>query len=215
MYYSGKTEQYFRNPLIYGCMFNAIKQTGKQWAALDMGCEWMLDNGAFSGKFSLDRWVRSLSKFVKYAATCKGVIAPDAVILDSNGNFVRGDWQETLKLFNLHRHVITDHGLPVAYALQDDHPIESVPFDSIDCLFVAGTSEYKESINAERISREALRRGIHVHIGRVSSLRRMRLCHYADSYDGTTFKWSPEDKHRRFDPFLASKSQTYFQQRML
>lgn len=197
MYFSGRAKEFIEHGDFYGLMLS-YKPTGGQKLALSLGCLWMLDNGAFSGNFDEGRWVKQMDRLCQNAATCRGVIAPDAVIL-SGGKFVKGDWQETRKRLEYYSPLIRSFGLPVAYALQDDHPLNEVPWPLFDVLFIAGNTEYKESIEAERIGREAKVRGKWVHIGRVSSVRRMNLTWWADSWDGTTFKYGDrDDKHRLF-----------------
>lgn len=197
MFFSGKAQEFLDRGDAYGLMLT-YRATGGQQKALDFGCLWMLDNGAFSGNFHETRWLKQLDSMAKYAATCRGVIAPDAVIL-SNGKFVKGDWQGTKQRLEYYSPLIRFVGLPVAYALQDDHPYDEIPWPLFDVLFVAGTSEYKESVQVERIAKEAKRQGKLVHIGRVSQVRRMDLTWWADSWDGTTFKYGDRDeKHTRF-----------------
>lgn len=183
----------------------SYKKTAWQDIALAMGCRFMLDNGCFSGKFEFIQWLRNIEAACEFYDQCIGVILPDAVILDSKGNFVKGDWLGTLHQFYAYIHILEEYGMPAAYALQDDHPIEKVPFDDIQCLFIAGSTVYKESAQAKEIGLEAKRRGIHVHVGRVSSIRRMEICDYADTFDGTTFRWQPAVKHARFDPYLEDR----------
>jgi len=196
MYFSAKSDQFFLEPCLYGLMLS-YRQAGGQREALEAGCLWMLDNGAFSGNFDEDRWTKQMINLSPFAEQCRGVVAPDAVILDSGGNFVRGDWKGTRDRLVYYAPFIRALGFPVAYALQDDHPPDDVPWDLFDVLFVAGTTEYKEGAAAEHIARLAIARGKRVHIGRVSSARRIRITWYADSWDGTTFRYGKRDEKMR------------------
>ena len=54
MYFSGRAKEFFRDECLYGLMLS-YRQTGGQQRALDAGCLWMLDNGAFSGNFDESR----------------------------------------------------------------------------------------------------------------------------------------------------------------
>ena len=58
MYFSGRAAEFFRDSDLYGVMLS-YKSTGGQQRALDMGCFWMLDNGAFSGNFDEPRWTNA------------------------------------------------------------------------------------------------------------------------------------------------------------
>lgn len=193
MYFSGRATEFLQHGNQYGVMLS-YKITGGERAALELGALWMLDNGAFSGNFEPERWRRRMGKLSRYADTCRGVIVPDAVILDANGDFVRGDWWGTLDRLMEYAPMVAGAGLPIAYAVQDDHPIDAIPWDEIDVLFIAGTEAWKQSFAVEQIAIEAKRQGKRVHIGRVSSERRIKATWFADSWDGTTFKWCPAVK---------------------
>lgn len=195
MYFSGRATEFFRDSTLYGVMLS-YKATGGQKRALDNGCLWMLDNGAFSGNFDEPRWLKQVGKLLPYSEQCRGIVAPDAVILDKAGKFVKGDWHKTLQRLERYSPIIRGFGYPVAYALQDDHPLEEMPWHLFDVLFVAGTTKYKVSAQVEQIAKEAIRLGRRVHIGRVSSEKRVLITWWADSWDGTTFKWQPDKKHR-------------------
>lgn len=215
MFFSALASQFLElSRTLYGLMIT-YKQTGGYKKALDEGCLWMLDNGAFSGNFDEERWLKQLKTLAPYASTCRGIVAPDAVIL-RDGKFVKGDWRGTAERLERYSPMIRAYGLPVAYALQDDHPPQAVPWDLFDVLFVAGTSEYKESVAAERIAKEAKERGKRVHIGRVSQVRRMDLTWWADSWDGSTFKYGDRtEKHLRFSRAIARYNQGANQYRLL
>lgn len=214
MYYSGKSAQFFNRPELYGLMMS-YKVTGGQQKALDAGCMWMLDNGAYSGNFDEARWFKQLIKYKPYKQNCKGVVVPDRVILNDSGDFVKGDWKGTLERLIYYSPFVRLNGYTVAYALQDDHDINAIPWPLFDVLFVAGCDAYKESIEVERIARLAKEKGKGVHIGRVSQLRRIRLTWWADSYDGTTFKWEEQVKHKRFDGILSGEKPMVKQWRLL
>lgn len=204
IYFSGKAQQYFDYPDLYGLMCS-YKTTGGERRALDSGCRWMMDNGAFSGNFDEARWIKRMELYQKYTKTCYGIIAPDAVILDKRGDFVCGDWRETLNRLAYYAPIIRTLGFPVAYAVQDNHPLDAMPWNLLDVIFVAGNDDWKTSYQMEQIAIEAKRRGIWVHVGRVSSQKRIRATWWADSWDGTTFKWEPAKKYRRLNPLLSGE----------
>ena len=63
----------------------------------------------------------------------------------------------------------------------------SIRWDEFDCLFIGGRDDFKEGPLVREACREARRKGKWVHMGRVNSLRRMRIAldFGVDSVDGT------------------------------
>jgi hypothetical protein len=148
------------------------------------GIPWAADNEAYVG-FDEDGYRRMIHGLPGIPG-CLFVVAPDIV----------ADWEHTRYRFA--KWLPELRGLPLAYVAQDDQPPGRVPWDAIVCLFVGGTTAYKLSSEAEQLVREAKRRGLWVHMGRVNSRRRF---HYAraigcDSVDGSQFsrwrdRWVP------------------------
>lgn len=191
MYFSGSTRQFFTRPDLFGVMFNTAARTGLQYEALESGSKFMVDNGVFSGLWAEEKWRDGLKKFLPYSHNCKAVIIPDAI----------GDWRETLARFELYYAEVKALGLPVAYATQDGQPLDLVPWDRIDVLFIGGSNYHKRGKEAELLALEAKRRGIWVHVGRVSSIFAARkYWPWADSYDGTTFRFEPDKKEEKLIP---------------
>lgn len=150
------------------------------------GRAWILDNGAFSGKYSDTTFYDFLQKMQPYRETCRMVVVPDVV----------GDCAATLTLYAEHAPRIRALGWPVAYVAQDG--AEHHPLPDCDALFVGGTTAWKMGTGARRIIRHAKRSGLYVHIGRVNSLR--RFIHFqmlgADSCDGTCMAFAPDKQGR-------------------
>lgn len=118
---------------------------------------------------------------------CLFVVSPDAYP-DAEASLARG-----LKYAPL----IREMGYPVAVVAQDGAERLSWPWDELDCLFIGGKKadpswrEWKVSDAAASLVAEARAHGKWVHMGRVSSLARMRRarsmgCHSAD---GTFLKY--------------------------
>ncbi len=80
-------------------------------------------------------------------------------------------------------------GLRTAYVAQDGSEDLSPPWDELDCLFIGGSTRWKEGPHAVRLILEAKDREKWVHVGRVNTLRRWRLFSALDidSFDGTSF----------------------------
>lgn len=119
-------------------------------------------------------------------------VCPDAV----------GDAAETLRLWRWYHHQLRALGLPAAFVAQDGAEALPIPWAKLTCLFLGGSTVYKESEAARQLLCQAKRHGKLIHVGRVNSERRLRLfddlgrdAHgvpYAiDSLDGTQFSMFP------------------------
>lgn len=179
LYLSARTAEFYNDPDHFGYMINIKNRV--TWSALADGCYWMLDNGAFTGYFSEEKWIAYLNDERLLAARdkCLGVIIPDVVF----------DWQGTLALFEEYYMVAKSRGYPVAYATQTGQPIETIPWDRIDTVFIGGDHHHKR-VEAVAIAKLAHTLGIHVHVGRVGSgMRIHKSFPWADSVDGSTFAY--------------------------
>ena len=181
IYLSSTTRQFFEyGPEYFGCMFNIARRTKRQMDALKDGCWWMLDNGAYSGKWTLSLWLREMWAMREYRHTCLGVIVPDVVY----------NWRKTLLRFLLLFWIPRLLGYRVAFATQDGG--HWVPWLLFDCLFVGGSNEHKRGLEAEQLGLLARKYGKWVHVGRCNSGWAMvQHWPWADSYDGTTFSRHP------------------------
>jgi hypothetical protein len=160
-------------------------------ALLADGLPFAADNGCYRG---LDiRAFRAMCRRLRpHAERVLWVVAPDVV----------ANAYATLVRFWLWRPLLTAYGLPVAYVAQDGQEGLPMPWEQIRCLFVGGSTVWKEGPHARALFREAKRRGLWVHVGRVSTQRRMRLFAWAgvDSIDSTAFSRWPD---RHIPPALA------------
>jgi hypothetical protein len=82
--------------------------------------------------------------------------------------------------------------LPLAFCVQDGAGAAGIPWNwpGLRCLFMAGSTDYKLSVEMAAICREGKRRGLWIHAGRVNSRKRIRYLHQldcVDSLDGTGF----------------------------
>ncbi len=120
---------------------------------------------------------------------------------------VVGDADATLEQFRAH-HMWFCH-LPVAFVLQNgaERP-GRVPWDApgLAAVFVGGSTAWKLGRPAADLVREARRRGLYAHMGRVSTARRIR---YAKSIGCTSFDSSRYSRWRELllDDGLAAASQ--------
>ncbi len=164
-----------------GCM-----TTPKQGNGLPPHSWYAADNGKFGkGWPGADKWWAWLSKTVDtYSAErCLFATAPD-VMLDPVGTLLESaPWLPRIR----------DLGVPAAYVAQDGSENGLIPWGDFDVLFLGGSTEWKLSIEAWALSREAILRGTKVHMGRVNSLKRLRIAitFGAATADGTYLAFGP------------------------
>jgi hypothetical protein len=138
---------------------------------------WAADNGCFL-RFNEPAYRRMLAR-ISGQPLLLWVTAPDVV----------GNAPATLALFATWRPILEAAGLPIAFVAQDGQESWPVPWDAIHCLFIGGSTSWKEGRYAAGLIAEAKRQGIWVHIGRVNTRRRERYfaALRADSFDGTKY----------------------------
>jgi len=157
------------------------------------GVPWACDNDCYI-RLKRAAYIRML-RAVAGQPGLLWVAAPD-VVADADATIVR---------FRLWHPTLDYYGLPIAFVAQDGQELRPVPWDAIRCLFIGGSTAWKEGPHAAQLIREAHIRGKWVHVGRVNTLRRYWWLSSLpiDSIDGTCFsKWP--DKFipwmlRRFD----------------
>lgn len=137
------------------------------------------DNGCFNPGWDEQEWrdwIACVDRKVLWA------VVPDVV----------GDWLATRRRWD--HYAAELDGLRRAYVLQDGQPTADVPWDELDAVFVGGSTAYKLSDPARRLVAEARERGVWVHMGRVNSLRRLRIAADwgCDSADGNYIAFGPD-----------------------
>lgn len=144
---------------------------------------WVLDNGCFT-KFEPERFKRMWELALRDEG-CHWIVIPDVV----------GDAEATRERFIEYTDEHPQLLKKAAYVAQDGQNIGLVPWDDIVCLFIGGTDEWKEGVEAYALATEARKRGLWVHVGRVNKF--MRAIHWfrlAHSIDGSGI--SRFSKHR-------------------
>jgi hypothetical protein len=145
---------------------------------LRTGLPFAIDNGVFGPKgFDEARFLRLLDR-AQGQPGCLFVVAPD-VVADAKATLAQWSWWSAL---------IRARGLPVAFVGQDGQEDLPLP-DDMGAYFVGGSTRWKLSQASADLCREAKRRSLPVHIGRVNSLRRLRTAYEfgADSIDGSGY----------------------------
>lgn len=148
------------------------------------GVVWCADNGCFGKGFDERRWWGWLRDNAVDAANCVFATAPDVV----------GDAAATMKRSRPWLPRIRGLGYPVAFVAQDGQENQPMLWTEFDVLFIGGTTSWKLGSAARSMVSEAKQRGIHVHMGRVNSLRRYRYAEAigCDSVDGTYLVFGPD-----------------------
>lgn len=140
----------------------------------EVGIPWAADNRAFvdfqPGKYSL--MLAGISGLTPIFVT-----APDVV----------GDAKATDILWRFWAPIIEAHDLAPAYVAQDG--FERIPHNA-RAVFIGGTDEFKLGAEGRRACKEAHRRGLWLHMGRVNGIGRIGYANElgVDSIDGT--QWS-------------------------
>lgn len=160
------------NPRSYNAV-ETLLSTGRPLAA---------DNDCFQG-MDARAYVAMLRRLAPHTERVLWTTAPDVV---GDARATRRRWRHWLPL-------LRRLGLRAAYVAQDGSEACPPPWAELDALFIGGTTAWKEGPAAEALMREARARGAWVHVGRVNTIRRLRLVSAeADSIDGTSFSRFPD-----------------------
>lgn len=193
MYLSGVTNGPLEAAVNDGLSVGLLIQPGNGYATrIDRFSAWAADNGCFAAgaAFSLDAFLEYLRdpRLLERRERCLFATAPDVV----------GDAAATLERALPAIDRIRELGYPVAFVGQDgsEDDVDSlIPWSSVDVLFLGGSTEWKvDPDRAGVVAAAARSRGIPVHMGRVNSLRRLRI---AQSFgcataDGTFLAFGPD-----------------------
>lgn len=157
---AANTLRYHGDDSAYAGMLRTPESGNRVENAVELGMSWVLDNGCFS-KYDPPAILRMLHRF-RGVGGCKFATVPDVV----------GDHAATILLFRAWVGTYRALGYPPAFVLQDGVSIHTVPWDSIDAVFVGGSTAFKYSDQIREIVTEANRRNKWVHMGRVNSAAR-------------------------------------------
>lgn len=136
------------------------------------------DNGAFHG-LEPERFRRLLNVVRTHLQRCLWVVCPD-VVADALATIRQfGQWYEEMRSV----------GVPLAFVGQDGAENLDLPWDAFDAWFIGGSTAWKLSRASADLAAEAKRRGKWVHMGRVNSMRRLRIAlrFGCDSCDGSSY----------------------------
>lgn len=148
------------------------------------GRTWAADNGCFNANWQADKWLAWLERWSTDQSDCLFAVVPDVV----------GDHDATVELWPQWMPIVTSMGYSPAFVAQNGCNVGGVPWAEVGAVFIGGDDAYKLSSTAAAIVAEANRRGVWAHMGRVNSLRRMRIADDmgCDSVDGTFIAFGPD-----------------------
>jgi hypothetical protein len=169
-----------------GYALGLMTQSGnKLWYRIPAYRAWAADNGCFAKgeSFDLDAYFAWLDKLPS-RQTCRFATAPDVV-----GDAV-ATWARSAPVLPRLR----DLGYPAALVAQDGWDSAAVDWDAFDVLFLGGTNDFKLGEAARRATADALSRGKPVHMGRVNSLKRLKVArdYGCATADGTFVAFGPD-----------------------
>lgn len=160
--------------------------------AVEAGLPWVIDNDCFTG-YRPDRISATLQRHAGVPG-CVFAVVPDVV----------SDHVATLALWHEWIAAYRDLGYPPAFVAQDGCTATAVPHDAA-AVFIGGSDRYKHSDTVRSIVKEAKRRNLWVHMGRVNTLQRIRYASAigCDSIDG--LRWARFRDCFHFAPALAQR----------
>lgn len=163
---------------------------------IPMDRTWAADTGCFAQphRHDDDRYLDWLGNRVHLAGSCLFATAPDVV----------GDAKATLKRSTPMLQHIRDAGYKAALVAQDGMAPDDIPWREVDALFIGGTTDWKLGHEAAALADHARRLGLWVHMGRVNSLRRLRIAQSfgCQSADGTFAAFGPDKNIPRIQRWL-------------
>jgi hypothetical protein len=156
---------------------------------------WAADNGCFTKPdLDVEDYLRWLAELRVYLPTCLFATAPDVV----------GDAGATWERSEAVLPKIRELGFKAALVAQDGIEHRPIRWGAFDVLFIGGTTQWKLSEAAYEVARQAKSYGLHVHMGRVNSRRRLRIAYLAgcDSADGTHLAFMPDVRLAQMERWL-------------
>lgn len=166
------------------------------------------DNGCFQPKTYVgdDKLLTWLDR-LPGRERCLFAVVPD-VSRRPDGS-LGGDPVATWAKFEEMGPLVQELGFPAALAAQNG--IENMgnvkdQIESCDCLFLAGSTEWKLGVIAERLAKDARNAGKWVHMGRVNSLKRLERARSmgCNSVDGTFLGFAPNANLPRLGRWIVA-----------
>lgn len=173
-----------------------IMTTPRSGAHIPDGRVWAVDTGCFASPqdYTDDIYLDFLSRRFYARDRCLFATAPD----------VLADGKATLDVARPMFSCIRKAGYPTALVAQDGMEELTIPWREFDVLFLGGTTQWKLSALAHRLTSEAVIRGKPVHMGRVNSYRRLAYAKQigCSTADGTFLAFGPDKNIPRLEKWL-------------
>lgn len=167
----------------FGLLVTANKPVDHVPDFISNGGWWILDNGAFTTKgFIEGHWLDWMNATKQFKDTCICVVIPDVV----------GDYIATIEQFKEYAPKAQSYFDHIAFVTQDGLTCDMTPWDDFDVLFIGGTDEHKMGKEAGYLIQEGLKRGKHIHVGRVNTEYRLMQFWQCHTWDGTALTIKPE-----------------------
>ena len=120
-----------------------------------------IDNGGFTGA-KIEGFTKLIKNQFEFREQCLFAAVPDKI----------ADHKESLAMWNEYQHIADWY--KKAFVVQDG--FDEFP-NNADAMFLGGSTEFKDSVEASEIVKSALDSGMHVHIGRVNTIDRFYHFH--------------------------------------
>lgn len=142
----------------------------------DWGGQYAIDNGAFSG-FDRKAFDSLLERQKLHKPRCLFVTIPDIV----------GNHKRTWEIWRYRQSWKFAEGWPHAFVMQNGAEDADHQWPCYDAIFIGGTDPWKDSKAVIDLVKTAKVFGVHVHVGRVNTVKRYRLFAEAgaDTCDGS------------------------------
>lgn len=150
------------------------------WRSARAGIPWAIDCDGFTGvdRKAYQRMVMNLAGI----PGCLFLVVPDVYLGDGveAHTATMEAWREWYPFVRM-------SGFPLAFVGQIGATVDNVPWDECDAVFLGGDTPWKLGLQAREIVAEAKRRGMHAHMGRVNSAKRISYARGigCDSVDGS------------------------------
>ena len=170
-----------------GLLITANKPiSGLPWF-IQEGAWWILDNGAFTKQGFIKEYWEEWLDFMREQDSeifdkCLCVVIPDVV----------ANAKKTLDQFNDYNPLVKLQGFKTALVTQNGMKKDMIPWDEFDVLFIGGDDDHKMGLEAAYLIGEGLKRGKHIHVGRVNTEYRLLKFWHCHTWDGTALTIKPE-----------------------
>lgn len=184
IYLSGHPDPALRGVANFGYLL-----TPYRWGKPDLtDTVWAADTGCYRNPDKFDE-PAYLAWLAGFPVPPLFATAPDRV----------GDWRTTLEVSRPVLESLRARGVTSAFIAQDGLEPRYVPWSDFNVLFIGGTTEWKLSPAAHRLAQLAREQDKWVHMGRVNTLRRLRIAQDwgCDSVDGNYLSFGPNTNRHK------------------